>query len=140
MWLNSPLQDLYHSLPCPNDSGWIRQPNGSFSIDWEAPEVQDQIKTNIDFLIKGCSCKKGCKTKSCGCRKKSNYCGPGCECQGCTNLQVQQDGAEDDSSSTDDETPSDLVTASSDSSDSSDDDLDTEVITDEFPFTAHDIL
>ena len=24
----------------------------------------------------------------CGCRKKSQHCGPGCECHGCTNLAV----------------------------------------------------
>ena len=136
MWQNALLQDLYHNSPRPEDSGWIRKLDGSFAIDWEAPEVQDKIKTTIEFLIKGCSCKKGCKSKNCGCRKKDNYCGPGCECQGCSNLPVQLNDAEDDS--TDDEVSSELETASS--VDSSDDGLEAEVITDEFPFTVEDIM
>ena len=50
--------------------------------------MMDRIKTTVDFLTKGCKCKKGCGEKSgCGCvRKKKSYCGPGCECQGCVNL------------------------------------------------------
>ena len=28
----------------------------------------------------------------CGCRKKQAYCGPGCECQECQNLPVQNPG------------------------------------------------
>ena len=31
-----------------------------FLIVWGALEVQDMIKTTIEFLIKGCTCKKGC--------------------------------------------------------------------------------
>ena len=49
--------------------------------------------------MKGCSCKKGCKTKQCGSRKKCSDCGPGCNCKGCTNLPVatqSEDDEEDD--------------------------------------------
>ena len=35
-------------------------------------------------------CKKGCKTRGCGCRKKNQICGPSCECCNCTN-NVQSD-------------------------------------------------
>ena len=82
MWQNSPLLDLYSSIPLPEHSGWMRHSDGSYVIDWEAPEIQEKIKHTIDFLTKGCSCKTGCKSNRCGCRKKSSYCGPGCECQG----------------------------------------------------------
>ena len=41
-----------------------------------------QEKIN-EVLMKGCHCKTGCKSKVCGCRKK---CGPGCDCDCCTNL------------------------------------------------------
>lgn len=42
MWQNSPLPDLYLSLPLPNNHGWILSSDGTFSIDWEAPEVQER--------------------------------------------------------------------------------------------------
>ena len=48
----------------------------------------------MDFLMKGCSCKrgnkKGCKTKQCAgaVSKTCSNCGPGCNCKGCTNLPV----------------------------------------------------
>ena len=56
-------------------------------IDWDCPQLQTQVQWTINFLMKGCSCKKGwCEGKRCGCWKKGNTCGPGCQCQGCTNL------------------------------------------------------
>ena len=89
-WRNSHLNDVYSELPQPDDCGWMKQPNGSYCIEWEAPEVLQKIQTTIDFLLKGCGCKKGCKTKSCGCRKRQTLCGPGCECRGCTNVPTKQ--------------------------------------------------
>lgn len=140
MWQNSPLEDLYSTLPRPEDSGWIRQPNGTSTIDWEAPEVQEKIKMNIVFLLKGCSCRKGCNTKSCGCCKKDSFCGPGCECQGCTNLpvEVQQDKDGDSSSDEGDSSASEI--GSSDVSEDSEGDLQTEIITDDFPFTVEGLI
>ena len=32
-------------------------------MDWEAPEVQEKIRATIDFLTKGCNCKKAVKQK-----------------------------------------------------------------------------
>ena len=52
-------------IPPPEHSGWIRHSDGSYAIDWEAPEVQEKIKHTIDFLTKGCSCKTGCKCNRC---------------------------------------------------------------------------
>ena len=60
--------------------------DGQYIIDWESPEVQQQIKDNIEYLTKGCSCKKGCKNLKCGWRKKMRKCGPGCLCQSCMNI------------------------------------------------------
>ena len=57
MWQNSPLPDLYSSILLAEHSGWIRLSDGSYTIDWEAPEIQEKIKHTIDFLTKGCSCK-----------------------------------------------------------------------------------
>ena len=79
MWRNSHLSNMYSSLPQPEDYGWIHNEDGSYCI---APEIIGKVKTTIEFLTKGCTCKKGCRTNNCGCKKKSRHCGPGCECQG----------------------------------------------------------
>ena len=65
MWQNSSEEDMYTSLPLPEESGWIKS-DGIYVIDWEAPEIQEKVQKSIEFLIKGCSCKKGCKTANCG--------------------------------------------------------------------------
>ena len=90
MWQNSHLPDLYSNLPQPQTYGWNISSDGTFAIDWEAPEVQEKIHTNIQILTKGCHCKTGCKSKVCGCRKKLRYCRPGCDfthAQICRQLQ-----------------------------------------------------
>lgn len=87
MWQNSSEQDMYTPLPLPEESGWIKS-DGSYAIDWEAQEIQEKVRQSIDFLVKGCNCKKGCRTANCGCRKKARYCGPACLCQECANLQA----------------------------------------------------
>jgi hypothetical protein len=33
-------------------------PDGTFDYDWECPEVKGTVQDTIDFLTKGCSCKK----------------------------------------------------------------------------------
>ena len=137
MWRNSPLHDLYSNLPQPEDSGWFRQPDGSYCIDWEAKEVLARLERNIDFLLKGCGCRKGCKSKKCGCRKKDIYCGPACECQGCCNIPVQQEGEDDDNSESDSSSVTSASSASSASqsdNETSDLHVETEVITDDFSF------
>ncbi len=45
-------------------------------------------KETIDYLMKGCSCKTGCQSQRCGCRKNNHNCGPGCQRHNCTNLPV----------------------------------------------------
>ena len=90
LWQQSNDRGIFSTLPAPEESGWLLQSDSKYIIDWESPEVQQKIKHNIDFLTKGCSCKKGCKTFNCGCRKRSRNCGPGCLCQGCTNFNTEQ--------------------------------------------------
>lgn len=86
MWSNSIEEDPYQGLPPPEECGWCLDESGAYTYDWECPEVVSKVKDTINFLTKGCSCKKGCKTNQCGCRKKKNVCGPGCQCRGCTNV------------------------------------------------------
>ena len=88
MWNNAPLSNVYHQLPPPEEYGWTRSTDGSYAVDWDCATIQAEIQDTINFLIKGCSCKKGCKTKQCSCRKNNRECGPGCHSQGCTNLKV----------------------------------------------------
>ena len=72
MWLRSNQCDMYSSLPQPEDSGWTICEEDRYAIDWEAPEVVEKVKHTTQFLTKGCSCKKGCVSNKCGCRKKSS--------------------------------------------------------------------
>ena len=67
MWQNSHKVDVYNALPSPEQSGWIRSSTGSYEVDWNSSNFQSTVQETIDFLIKGCSCKKGCKTKQCSC-------------------------------------------------------------------------
>jgi len=133
MWQQSHYANVYSSLPPPEQSGWKK--NGSdYTIDWEADDVMEEIQETIKFLTKGCSCKKGCTNNNCGCKKRSNHCGPGCECVGCMNLPVvaqQQQCAIVDSSSDEDDTDDNNLPYSDDDLESTED-LETELITDEF--------
>ena len=36
--------------------------------------------------MQGCSCKKGCKTSRCSCKKKGERCNEGCGCKNCQNI------------------------------------------------------
>ncbi len=91
MWSHSIDEDMYCELNEPDQSGWKQDEDGSYIFDWDSQELQQKVQETICFLTKGCSCKKGCKTKQCGCRKKGRHCGPGCDCHGCTNLTTSTD-------------------------------------------------
>ena len=138
MWQHSSYPDILSNLPAPELSGWLLQSYNNYAIDWESPEVQQNIRHNIEFLTKGCSCRKGCQTLRCGCRKRSRNCGPGCLCQGCTNVNTEVANIPDSSSSS----SSSDETGDEDTSESENDDeqLEEEIITDEdFCFTTYDI-
>ena len=59
LYQSAHIQDPFALLPPPERSGWNLL-NNEYSVDWECVELQQQIKETIDFLMKGCSCKKGC--------------------------------------------------------------------------------
>ena len=140
-WQHSNHPDIFTRLPVPEESGWLLQCD-KYAIDWESTEVQQTVRQRIEFLTKGCNCKKGCRTLKCGCRKRSRNCGPGCLCQGCSNINNTQQS---------DSLPHNSSNSSSSSSSSSSDEettksddeqpLEEEVITDDdFYFTTYDIL
>ena len=66
-------------------NGWLKDQEGKLAIDWESEENITKVKSRVDLVLKGCSCKAGCTTNRCGCRKKRVPCGVGCGCSNCTN-------------------------------------------------------
>ena len=57
--------------------------------DWDSEENIRAIKARVDFLLKGCGCKKSkCATGQCKCFKAGHVCGPGCHCVNCTNKEA----------------------------------------------------
>ena len=78
-------QAANHNIVLPQPQQYLKE-DGSHSIEWEAEEVVKHIQDTISFLCKGCHCSKGCGSR-CGCRRKGKYCGPGCDCRECTNLE-----------------------------------------------------
>ena len=64
------MKNPYSELPSPEKCGWLKLEESTYSFDWECPKIQSQVKDTIDFLTKGCSCKKGCHSNHCHCRKK----------------------------------------------------------------------
>ena len=137
MWQHSSYPDIFSILPAPEVSGWLLQSDNNYAIDWESPEVQQNIRHNIEFLTNSCRCRKGCQTFRCSCRKRSRNCGPGCLCQGCTNVNTEVANIPDSSSSCCNETGDEDT---SESKNDDDEQLEEEVITDDdFCFTTYDI-
>ena len=55
MWMYATSPSVYSCLPPPSESGWIYSSDTNrYTIDWESPELQNEIKSNLEFLIKGC--------------------------------------------------------------------------------------
>ena len=50
-----------------------------------------------------CSETHACVSNNCGYRKRSRHCGPGCECQGCVNLPIEEATANNSVDETSDE-------------------------------------
>ena len=96
---------MYNPLPLPDESSKMKIED-HYEIDWEAPEVKYEVHKSIDFLLKGCRCKKGSRTAICECRKKARHCGLACVCQECVNLQtyIGENCDDDICSNTDEET------------------------------------
>lgn len=86
MWYSSTEEDPYIKLPLPENSGWRKTENEVYTFDWDCPEVMSKVQDTINFLTKGCSCKKGCGSQRCGCKKKGTHCGPSCQCLNCNNI------------------------------------------------------
>ncbi len=88
------------------DYGWKITNANTLTIVWDSEQNISHVKRRVQ---KWCSCKTGCSTGRCRCKKANNYCGPGCKCVRCTNLKNQAissrqtDDDEIDSDSSDEE-------------------------------------
>lgn len=79
---------VYHLL---NEVSGCATPTEPVPLTGGDSEVQDRIRGTVDFLLKGWICKKGSSNNKCRCHKKEgSYCSPGCECQMCMNIPLQQ--------------------------------------------------
>ena len=135
MWQNSSKPNQFDGLPPPESQGWLKESN-KYSIDWEDPEVQQEIQSTLNFLTKGCACKTGCQTKRCSCQKNGRSCGAGCECRGCKNLRLEQNENQDEIEVEEDE-EEDVEEDDDEENDEDDDDeedeetIETEMVTDD---------
>ena len=75
--------------------GWKIVSN-TVEVDWDDPDNIESIRQRVQLLLRGCSCKKGCNTRRCSCRKSGRQCGPGCSCCNCENgpTVIGTDGAD----------------------------------------------
>lgn len=94
-------------------NGWLKDNNGKLAIDWDSEDNMRKIRSRVNLVLKGCSCKSGCTTKRCGCRKNEIHCGAGCSCKSCSNqehnVECHMDTEESESSSDDnDDSDTDL--------------------------------
>ena len=76
-------------LPSPNDHGWQINDN-SITIDWNVEAIADVSGLTV------CSCKGGCNTKSCKCKKHNLKCADACLCKDCKNTVAGDKDEEDE--------------------------------------------
>ena len=69
--------------------GWTRDKDRNLDIYWDTEENRYKVKSRVNLLMKGCSCKSGCGTNRCGCWKNGKTC-PGCRCVNCKNTDESQ--------------------------------------------------
>lgn len=48
LWNNADNHDVYVSLPIPEESGWLLNPDGEYTIDWEDKNMMAEIGLTID--------------------------------------------------------------------------------------------
>ena len=76
IWKSSLVANI--QAPSPRDHGWLVS-EGSIAIDWN-------VELSADIaLLAACSCKAGCKTNACKCKKNGLSCTDACKCIECEN-------------------------------------------------------
>lgn len=91
------------SYPDINLYGYVVSNNGIVTCKWDTDENIEKIKSNVIYLTRGCACSKSkCSTNMCKCKKEKKYCGPGCRCKQCENIEHSQEEVDVSSESEDD--------------------------------------
>ncbi|VDI68231.1 Hypothetical predicted protein [Mytilus galloprovincialis] len=86
----------FMSLPDLNSYGWNIS-DGEITVVWDTEINFKKVNDTIQWYTKGCSCKSGCTTLRCSCKKSANkYYSPGCKCVNCVNLPTNLNQAVDD--------------------------------------------
>ena len=85
LWAHATMENVYSTLPNPTTYGWMINDEGNYEIKWDNENEMQKVKQMLTFLTEGCKCKKGCRSRSCGCRRRDMECGPACKCRDCTN-------------------------------------------------------
>ena len=83
MWAQASANKIT-TLP-PTEYGWIKE-DGGYNIQCDTEEHILIVRQRVSKFTRGCTCKGGCKSKRCGCKKNGQQCGPGCRCLNCENL------------------------------------------------------
>ncbi|CAC5404124.1 unnamed protein product [Mytilus coruscus] len=82
------LDNSMHLEPI-DKSGWVIK-NTIVSVVWDSDVNIDKVEKTIKWYTKGYSCKIGCTTNRCSCKKSGlsvgGYCGSGCKCQNCKHI------------------------------------------------------
>jgi hypothetical protein len=78
------------SIPTVENFGYQRNGAGEleFVYDFEG-RLKRTLEEQVELVLKGCGCKKGCETRQCRCRKAGHSCSVGCRCVRCKNVPVQ---------------------------------------------------
>ena len=91
MCMRTITPSVYTYLAGLDGFGWTRQ-NGHLEVEWEAEANKERARSKVDYILKGCKCKKGCNTNRCKCKKSAQFCGPGCQCLNCINTHQGGEG------------------------------------------------
>ena len=86
-WAQATSNNMVH--PPMEEFGWLKRDEHTLLIDWDSDVNMSQIRERVSLIRKGCSCKTGCSSGRCKCKKSATHCGPGCKCTGCKNLPVE---------------------------------------------------
>ena len=85
MWRQAQENEM--KIESPIGSGWYNH-NGKLAIEWDSDENMRTIRQRVALLLKGCTCKSGCHTNRCTCKKNGTTCSPGCTCINCLNTAI----------------------------------------------------
>ncbi len=92
MWHQAPKRDM--TIKPLTEHGW-KLSEDTLTFDRDSDANIEAVKERVAAMLRGCSCRTGCGTLRCGCKKKGKTCGEGCECTSCSNTHIPQQNYDD---------------------------------------------